>query len=794
MKKLTTAILFLFTLMSTQAQEVTQTIRGTILEKNTGTPIPGAVVKLTTVTPGRGITANDDGTFRFENVAVGRHSLIITATGFNPVALNNLSVSSARELVLNVDMEEEITEMSEVVVTAETDKEKPNNEMATVSARQFSFEESSRYAGNFNDVARMAQSFAGVGGADDSRNDIIVRGNSPIGVLFRLDGLDIPNPNHFAVAGTTGGPVSMLNNNLMANSDFMSSAFPAEYGNAMSAVFDLKFRKGNNEKHEFVGQFGFNGVELMAEGPLSKKHRASYLLSYRYSTLEIFKALGIDFGTTSIPKYQDVSVKLNFPNKKGTTSVFGVGGLSNVELLNRDIDTSNNLFAEEGEDIYFWSKVGLAGISNTWLINESSYLRTTVGVTVQNTRIINDSLSTSDLSAVPFYRQNSTQGKYSLVLLYNKKFSAKHLVRSGLYADNLFFMLSDSIYRNSLNQFVVTSDFNGIGWLLQPYMQWQYRPTNQITFNTGVHVVYSSLNEDVSIEPRISAKFSVGKRQAINVGYGLHSQVAPYEIYFEQQVMADGSYVRANKNLGFTKAHHAVLGHDFVLGNQTRIKTEVYYQYLYNVPVDVNINSYSLLNQGANFGIGFPDSLQNKGTGTNMGAEITWEKFFSKGYYYLVTVSVFDSKYKGSDGKEHNTAFNGQYMLNVLGGKEFYFGKKDENGKRSQKNALTVDFRFTINGGQRYTPVDVTLSQLYNTEITDDSKAFDLQLPAYFRSDIKIGFKHNGKRTSQTFYIDLRNITNQQNVFIRKYDVATNTYRSSYQTGFLPVAQYRIEF
>jgi hypothetical protein len=310
--------------------------------------------------------------------------------------------------------------------------------------------------------------------------------------------------------------------------------------------------------------------------------------------------------------------------------------------------------------------------------------------------------------------------------------------------------LSDSIYRRTLNKFVSLSDFNGFAWQLQPYAQWQYRPTNKITFNTGIHMVYFSLNQDVSIEPRVSAKFAVSKKQAISLGYGLHSQIPPYEIYFEQKLFANGALERINKNLGFSKAHHAVLGYDITLGNQTRIKTEVYYQYLFNVPVDVQLNSYSLLNQGANFGIGFPDSLQNKGTGTNMGAEVTWEKFFSKGYYYLVTVSVFDSKFKGSNGKEFNTAFNGQYMFNVLGGKEFYFGKKDENGKKSQKNILTFDFRFTLNGGQRYTPVDETASQFYGIEIQDESKSYTLKLPDYFRTDIKLGFKHNGKKTSQT--------------------------------------------
>ncbi len=783
---------FLF-FIKTNGQELTQTIRGIIIEKSTGMPIPGAGIKLSSVNPIRITTTDDNGNFRFSEVPIGRHTLIFIAAGFNAATRNNIMLTSAKEMILNIELEEFITETEEVTVTADKGKENANNEMATVSARQFSFEETSRYAGNVNDVARMAQSFAGVGGSDDSRNDIIVRGNSPIGVLYRLEGVDIPNPNHFAIAGTTGGPVSMLNNNVLANSDFMTGAFASEYGNALSAVFDLKMRAGNNEKNEFVGQFGFNGAELLAEGPFSKKRKSSYLISYRYSTLEVFKALGIEFGSTAIPKYQDVNFKFNFPYKKGTFSVFGMGGISNVDLLSKEIDTSNNLFAREGENIYFKSRVGATGITNTFLINSSSFLRMTLATTVQVTKIINDSISFIDLKPYEFYRNNSYQGKYSLILLYNKKFGPKHLIRTGAYFDNQFFSLSDSIYSRSKGKFITLSDFNGSAWLIQPYTQWQFRPTNGLTINAGTHFLYYTLNGNYSIEPRAGIKYSFGKN-SISAGYGLHSQVPPSSIYFNLTTLSNGNKVRVNEKLGFSKANHFVIAYDRIVGDKVRLKSEIYYQLLYNIPVDYYKNSYSLLNQGANFGLGYPDTLTNNGSGRNYGFELTFEKFFSKGYYYLVTVSLYNSRYKGNDAVSRNTAFNGGYLINTLGGKEFSLGKKNIDNKKSSKNLITADFRFTINGGQWYTPVNEPLSQLYNTTIWDNSKAYSLQYPAYARLDFKIGFKHNGKRTTQQWSIDFRNVTNKQNVFIKQYDPASNSYRTSYQTGFLPIAQYRIEF
>jgi hypothetical protein len=391
-------------------------------------------------------------------------------------------------------------------------------------------------------------------------------------------------------------------------------------------------------------------------------------------------------------------------------------------------------------------------------------------------------------STIPFHLP------ITLIVLYNKKFNAKHLLRLGGYIDQRFFQLSDSIFRLAQNKFVTLSDFDGNAYLLQPYAQWQFRPTNNLTFNTGIHYLHFTLNNKYSIEPRVGLKYQFGKNNALSLGYGLHSQVPPTDIYFELLTLADGRQERVNKDLGFTKAHHFVLGYDKILGEKIRLKTEVYYQNLFNVPVDVQKNSYSLLNQGANFGVAYPDSLQNTGTGYNYGGEITLEKFFSKGYYFLLTTSVFNSKYKGSDGIERNTAFNGNYLINVLGGKEFNLGKKDADGKKTGKHLFTLDIRTTVNGGQWYTPVNESLSQYVGEQVLDDSKAYSIQYPAYFRMDFKIGYKRNGKKTTQQWSVDLRNLTNQQNVFTRKYDVASNSYRTSYQTGFLPVVQYRIEF
>jgi hypothetical protein len=249
----------------------TQTIRGVVEDGEGKMPIIGASVVILNSDPLLGTTTDLDGKFKIENVLVGRHDLQITYLGYEPRTLSGVILYSGKELILNVEMQERVMKQDEVVVKASRRKEQVLNTMATVSARVFSTEEAERYAGTRNDVSRMATNFAGVRGANDATNDIVIRGNSPTGLLWRLEGIDIPNPNHFGNLGSTGGPVSMLNSNVLSNSDFLTGAFPSDYGNGISGVFDLRMRSGNNEKHEFLGQIGFNGVELGAEGPFSKK-------------------------------------------------------------------------------------------------------------------------------------------------------------------------------------------------------------------------------------------------------------------------------------------------------------------------------------------------------------------------------------------------------------------------------------------------------------------------------------------------------------------------------------------
>ncbi len=799
MKKIFLSILIILLSISIYSQnEYTQTIRGKVIDKHSQMPLPGATIILLNSKPQIGTITENDGEFKFQNIPIGRRGIVVSFMGYNSATLNNINLTSGKEVVLTIQLEEQVITTEEIVITAKQRKDKALNKMAMVSARSFSIEETERFAGSLGDPSRMVANYAGVAMTNDSRNDIIIRGNSPTGLLWRLDGIEIPNPNHFGAFGTTGGPVSILNNNLLTNSDFFTSAFPAEYGNAISGVFDLKMRAGNNQNREYVGQVGFNGFEFGAEGPFVKGKKASYLINYRYSTLGLMQKMGIDFGTGSaIPQYQDLTFKLNFPSVKyGRFSLIGIGGLSFIELhdsgkLEADSDADSD-YDMGGVDLDFGSDMGVLGLSHLFFFNEKTRIETFLSIQGTRSTTYIDSLKFNDdgklllNSNYTFYGMKGSEVKYSASTHLSKKFSKKNYFTTGIYADIYSISLLDSVWQSKEENFRPNFDnITGSLTLIRAYMQWKHRFNDDFTLNTGVYSHFADINEEFTVEPRLGIKYNLTKTQSLTLGYGLHSQLQPRYYYFIQTRLKDGSFYRTNKELKMTKSHQVVLSYDKLFQGDIRIKAEAYYQSLSDIPVHKRLTEFSLVNTGTNFGGDMEDSLVSEGTGQNYGVELTFEKFFSKGYYFLTTVSVFDSKYKGYSDTERNTAYNGRYVINALGGYEFKVGKH---------SALTVDLKVVYAGGKRYVPVDIDKSIAENQTEYDWSKAYEKQFDDYFRTDIRIGFKLNGKHINQEWAVDLQNVSNNKNIYSQAYNPRKKDLSSDYQTGFMPMFLWRIQF
>ncbi|MCI5056635.1 MAG: TonB-dependent receptor [Flavobacteriales bacterium] len=784
------------------SQDITQTIRGKVIDKDAKFTLIGVnVIVITDTTTLLGASTDINGNYRIENVPVGRHKIKFSYLGYRDVTIP-VVLTSAKELILNMELEESMVQMEAVEIKA-SKKGEVINEMATVSVRQFSVEETDKYAGSRSDPARMASNFAGVQGADDSRNDIIVRGNSPLGILWRVEGIDIPNPNHFAISGSSGGPVSILNNKTMASSDFFTGAFPAEYGNSISGVFDLKLRNGNNQKHEFTGQLGFLGTEVMAEGPINKTTGSSYLGVYRYSTVSLFSALGIDIGTDATPIYQDLNFKLNFPNQKGGFSLFGIAGKSNIDILISEQEKPEiDLYGENDRDQRFGSGMAVLGATFTRSLNEKTYMKATFAGSIESQAATHDFIirnltadglwNVDSLYTVMDYRFTTT--KYSLSTFLNRKTSKRGLLKFGFNTDLFVYNLKDSIvadFEDSSDTWISRWDHEGEAALIQPYVQYRHKFSDELVFNIGIHSSLFTLNQRLSpIEPRMGMRWNFKPGQSLSLGFGLHSQLQPMYTYFYHLRRPDGSERQHNLDMDFTKSFHYVIAYDYSIAKNLRMKAEAYYQDLFNIPVETNASSFSLVNQGSGFARFFPDTLVNNGTGTNYGMEFTLEKFFSASYYFMITGSLYESKYKGSDGIERNTDYNGNYAVNGLVGKEFQIG---------EKSSLGLGAKVTWAGGRRFGVVDTVASNQAKEVIFADSLYNDFQFRDYFRADFKINYKINQPNVTHEIAIDLVNVFNIQNILSITYapvpgDPSATPFRENYQLGFLPIFYYKIDF
>jgi hypothetical protein len=666
--------------------------------------------------------------------------------------------------------------------------------MAAISARQFSVEEVNRFSGGRSDVGRLASNFAGVSAPDDSRNDIVIRGNSPTGVLWRIEGIPIPSPNHFSTFGTTGSPVSALNPNVISNSDFMTSAFPAEYGNANAGVFDINFRNGNKDRNEYTLQVGaFSGLEGMAEGQLGN-NGGSYLVAGRYSFIGLVGA----GSTSAIPNYQDVSFKLDFGRTSlGRITLFGIGGQSDIDFLGSEIEP-NDLFAAEDEDSFVKGKFGLIGLKHNIILNNNTYLRTVIGSSFRSNEFEQDryfNLGSDAETKLRLTEVDNQENRFTFSSFINSKINAKQTVRAGI----LYESLGMDAFANDRAD---AQDLDGDGepdWfniynindrfgLVQPYVQSQYRLTEKLQVNAGLHSQYSTLNEQFVLEPRASVSYAFNSSNKITLGYGMHNQNAPLPILFLNEDI-DGQLIRTNTDLDFVGSQHYVLGYDLKLGQDWRLKTEMYYQNIDRAPVEAFPSSYSTLTEGADFA--FSDdktSLVNEGTGYNQGIEITLEKFYSKGFYTLATASFFESKYTASDNIERSTPFDNGYVVNLLAGKEFGLGS-------SNKYSLVMDTKVTTSGGRWYTPVDLAASRNAGFELLQDDRAYSEQYDNYFRWDVKIGLKINtSKKVFHQFFLDFQNVTNRENVFSRDFNRLTNNIDQVNQIGFFPDFLYRVQF
>lgn len=753
----------------------TQTVRGTVVDAVTGEPLSGAHVVVLGTDPRIGAATNRRGEFELTGVPLGRHDVRVSFLGYRPVVRSGVLVGSGRETVLRVRLRARVFEGEEVVVSPERRKDRPLNEMAFVSARSFSVEETRRYAGGLDDPARMATAFAGVSAAGGvETNALTIRGNAPKGVQWRLEGVEIPNPSHFAgLSVLGGGGLTLFSGQLLSDADVMTGAFPAEYGNALSGVFDMRFRSGNPAQREYAAQIGVNGVELASEGPFAGEGSSTYLFNYRYSTLALLMPLLPVEGSI---RYQDLSFKTDVRTSgAGRFELWGIGGWDG-QAMEPTYDPDR--WKRNGDRVKFDLDlgVGAAGVAHTMALGPRTTLSSSVAADAHRTAVDQQRLD-DEAELRPHMTVDNTTGGVVARTHLNHRFSSRHVNRSGVGVRHLFYDVDVRVAPDDQPPLQTYTEGAGTSRLVQAFSQSRIDLSPALTLQAGLHAQRFALNGEWALEPRTGIVWRPTDTSSLHLGYGRHSQIEDLRVYF---LRPQEGY--PNRSLEMAKAHHVVAGYDRKLGAATRLKLEAFDQRLYDVPVIAD-SSYSMLNFVQDWT--FDDALVNAGRGRNYGIELTLERFLDDGYYYLVTGTVYDSRYQDGAGTWRPTRFDRDFAVNLLGGKEFVWN--------DGANVLGLNGRISYLGGKRHSPVDRRASRTAKQVEFDERRAFEERFPNRLIVDLTLTYRANRDAYTSVWALQVKNALLEKNYYF-DYNYETERVDRVAQGTPLPVLSYKIEF
>jgi len=791
------------------SQKLTQTVRGTIIDTDSKLPLIGATAVIVGTNPPIGAATDANGNFRIQRVPVGRISLQLSYIGYETKTISDIVVNSGKEVVLDLALQESVIKMDEAVVKAYRKKGEAVNEMSQLSLHSITLEETKRFTGGMDDPARVVSSYAGVASSDAS-SDIIVRGNSPKYMQWRLDGAEISSPYHMDDQNSSFGALTALNNNLLATSDFYTGAFSSEYGDVLSGIYDVKLRSGNNEKFEATAGIGLMGTELTLEGPFKKGYAGSYLFNYRYSSISLINDIGL-INVPGVVNYQDATFKVVLPTKRsGTFSFYGLGGLSGFSMDNmgpKDLSTPGRTTSSAliSKDFHKSNYLANLGMNHVLSLNEKSFIKTSLNFSgtgadddvfeTDTLRTYNNLGESARDSVSP--RMHTIQSRIAnsamrASISYSNKINSKNKIQIGSKYTLYNFDYYQNAWSDKEASLFNVNDFKNNLSSISNFISWKHSFTENLSMVAGLHNM-NLLSRNVStIEPRLSVNWKIDNTNSVHLGYGMHSTTESIHNYFTKIQQDDGSFTEPNKNLGLLKAHHYVVGYEKRFTENLIGKVEAYYQYLYNLPVENDITSnYATINEGIDYKY---VELVNKGKGKNYGVEISLERFFDKNFYFLINSSLFDSKYKTLEGVWRNTRYNKNYIVNILFGKEF------KNLGKKHNQTLALNTKALFEGGERYIPLlrdaqgNVAVEP-ENDRYFDYSKAYDNKLDNIFLLNLSVSYKFNRPKATHEIFLDLMNVTNSKGRISEYYDV-NKPGKVGYinQFGSFPNLMYRIYF
>lgn len=476
--------------------------------------------------------------------------------------------------------------------------------------------------------------------------------------------------------------------------------------------------------------------------------------------------------------FDDLSFKLNFPT--ANAGVFSLWGIGLIDHSGQTAKTDSLQWEYESErneqDVN--NAIGAFGVNHKLNIKNNAYLKTSLAATVSSLTFNTDRLD-ENLQLTPLNTIKDIHWNYIFSSFLNKKFSSRHTNKTGIKITGLKYdlLLKDALNRPKLE---TLTDESGFSALLAAYSSSSFNLSDAWTLNLGIHAQLFTLNNHSAVEPRAGLRWKFRPDHSAGLSYGLHSRLEMLHYYFTKS--ATGELI--NKNLDFTRVHHLIATYDWNISGDYHLRIEPYIQQLFRVPVIAD-SSFSFINLQRDWFIS--DRLENTGKGLNYGIDLTFEKYMSQGYYYMLTASLFDSRYKAGDGIWRHTRYNRSYIFNLLTGKEWMLG-------RSRQNIFNANIRRSYQGGDRYSPVDWAASQEAEDVVYLEKDAFSKQYAPAFLCHFTVSYKLNRKNRSHEFALKVINATMSREYFGHKYNLKTHQIDLDQEFIMIPNISYKIEF
>jgi hypothetical protein len=763
-----------------------QTLRGRVRDADNGQPITGATVNVYASKSGGtalSLATNPSGEFVFEKLRAGYYRCEVTAVGHESIYLTEISVSAGKEQVLDIDLRRSAAQLPEVTISASLPGRRPMQPMSEIPLTR---DQTLRFPAMFFDPGRLAAAYPGVSQTDDGTNSMSIRGNSPASVRWRLEGLDIVNPNHLPNAGTqsdapaaASGGVLMFSAQMLDNSSLLTGAFPAGYGDATSGVMDMNLRAGNKRQREFTAQVGLVGLDLAAEGPVKKGKDNSYLINYRYSTVGLLGQLGVSFGDEQI-NFQDLSFHLNFRGRKGGQyAIFGLGGLSENNFRHKE-DSTEIKYDKDRFDIDFQSKTGVLGSSGKWRINAHNWAKAALVYSVQT----NDWHKTTTIFEPPYDKDERTEERIAASLEWHLNVQQSQ-VSAGVQASRIYFFANILQVQEPTpwgSSYWVPYN-GGFAYLnLQPWLRWDWASRNG-RWNTqiGAQFHYNDVFQKLAPAPRGALTYRVAKKHKIALSAGLYKQDAPAWTQF-----FTAPYVPEANRVPYLSSFQAGIRYTWSPALFWKLSVEAFHQMTENIPAREYFET-SLLN-APEFLLQYPLALNSQAR--NDGLELSLERNLQNGWFFAANGSVFKSQYQIEQGPWLDSRWDIGHLTNVTFGKEWQREKS-----ATMTRTIGVGLRGIWSGGPREADIDLGLSA-YNRRTTyDETRGYHRQNPDYFRIDLRVYWKRSlGDHRNSIFALDIQNLSGQQNLAYRFYDPLTKNIENKYQLGPIPNFSWRVEF